>query len=303
MMRDLILTNVNRCVKNLSKILGETCSNPSDELPTVTDSSSINNNNRQTSSRMRRAFYEGIQSSSVQVNLLSSQPIDWSSSNWYREGSEKERCHIHALFPFVDIPTRSRRREKHRKTTRWNYFAPRSILRSSLGRTSDPKRRSRRVWWWSFDWDTGSITIESHVSLDARTSDSNCWRSRSIISRQRTRSFYWIDGPLLSCRSMDGRTTEHHSEELGEQIELVFRMFLASDLFDHWLFSCVFWQTKRERKVHSSIVDWGFVRSDRLIAKKKWSLPRFSLEIELRMANKHNHPDTHSASSVLSDRT
>ena len=215
----------------------------------------------------------------------------------------KERCHIPALFLFLDTSTRSRRREKHRKTTGWDYFTSRTILRSSLGRTSDPKRRSRWAWWWSFDWCTRSITIESYVSLDARTSNPNCWRSRSIISRQGTRSFYWIDGPLLSCRSVDGRATEQHSDELGEQIELVFRRFLASDLFDHWLFLCVFWQTKCGRKVLSSIVEWGFGRSDRLIAKKKWSLPRFSLEIELRMANKHNHRDTHSASSVLSDRT
>lgn len=40
---------------------------------------------------------------SVEISSSKSsfQSIDWSSSNWYREGSEKERCHIPALFLFV----------------------------------------------------------------------------------------------------------------------------------------------------------------------------------------------------------
>lgn len=114
MMRDLIITNVNRCVENLSKILSETCSNPSEELPTMADSSSINNNNQQTSSRMRRAFYEGIQSRSVQVNLLSNRSIDPLPIDIEKDLKKRDVTSLHCFFSYSEIKTKGKASKDYR---------------------------------------------------------------------------------------------------------------------------------------------------------------------------------------------
>jgi hypothetical protein len=73
LMNDRILTHINRCVDNVSKLLKNTCSNECKQSMAHIDRSSMNNNN-ENNSTMKRIYRQSVEVSRKQRYLW--QPID-----------------------------------------------------------------------------------------------------------------------------------------------------------------------------------------------------------------------------------